>query len=230
MMKSLMVALVLVGLAILGRGEALAQAGKPDGSTPAPQLLNVAPSGDETFAGKGTDHRFPRELAISARGETRVLKALGSGMRKKLIIKVYEGVAYAEAPDTLGADPYTTLIDGNFPKRIEMYFVHDVDGGKIRGAFEDGFKKTLPAEPSRELKAAVDTFLSYFPDRGVKDGQTIALTWMPGYGLYTRVAGAPSPPIDNEELARALWAVWFGSDPVNDGLKRDMVRFATGEE
>ena len=62
----------------------------------------------------------------------------------------------------------------------------------------------------------------------MKDGQTIALTWMPGMGLYTRIAGRPVPPINDEALANALWAIWFGADPVNDGLKRDMVRFVSG--
>ncbi len=200
-----------------------------EGAAPAPQLLNVTASGDATFAGEGTDHTFPSTIEIKARGEVHRLDAVGSGMRKKLIIKVYEGVAYAEAGTDFGSDPYQTLIDGDFPKRIEMYFVHDVDGGKIRGAFEDGFKKTISEKAmTPALKADVDAFLAAFTDDGVKDGQTIALTWMPGMGLYTRIAGRPVPPINDQALANALWAIWFGADPVNDGLKRDMVRFVTG--
>jgi len=210
--------------ALLVSSAAMAQ----EGARPAPQLLNVTAVGDATFAGTGTDHIFPTTIEIKARGESYRLTALGSGMRKKLIIKVYEGVAYADPDADLGTDVYGKLIEGDFPKRIEMYFVHDVDGGKIRGAFEDGFKKTIPEDKMTPVvKADVKKFLDAFPEDGVKDGQTIDLTWMPGMGLYTRIAGRPVPPIDDQLLVQALWAIWFGPDPVNDGLKRDMVRFAT---
>jgi hypothetical protein len=218
MMKLACAALVALALS----SAALAQEDAP----PAPQLLNVSPVGKITFQGTGTDQTFPSTIEIKARGEGYRLDALGSGMRRKLIIKVYEGVAYADAGVDLGDNPYKSLIEGDFPKRIEMYFVHDVDGGKIRGAFEDGFKKTIPEEDmTPALKANIDKFLAEFTDEGVKVGQTISITWMPGMGLYTRIAGRPVPPINDRDLAQALWAIWFGADPVNQGLKRAMVRF-----
>ncbi len=200
------------------------------GGAPPPQVLNVTSAG-ETFPGTGTDDSFPRRIRVAARGESWILDALGSGMRKKLIIKVYEGVAYADTSAGLGADPFAALIDGDFPKRILMHFVHDVDSGKIRGAFEEGFDKTAPeAGRTPELKADLAKFLDYFQGEGVKDGDDIDFIWMPGMGLYTVIARSPKPPIDDPALARALWGIWFGADPVNDGLKRDLVRFVTGPQ
>lgn len=194
-------------------------------ASPTPQVLYVTASGG-TFQGKGAKIQIPKEVVIKAAGNSVRLTALGSGMRKKLVFKVYEGVAYADAQADLGPDPYSALIQGDFAKRIVMHFVRDVSGGKIRGAFQEGFDKTAPAaERSPQFSKDLDRFLGYFTDGKVKDGQTIALTWMPGMGLYTVSAGKPMPPINDAELASSLWAIWFGDKPVNESLKRDMVRF-----
>lgn len=203
----------------------------PAAAQPAPQMINVT-GGQDTFKGKGCDEQFPKEVKIEAAGQEFDLVAVGSGVRKKMVFKVYEGIAYADQAADLSGDPYQALIEGDFPKRIVMYMLRNVDGGKMRGAYEEGLKKTKPeAERSDSFKAAMDAFLAYFPDDSeVMDGQTIELTWIPGMGLYTMMGGVPSPPIDNVELATALWGIWFGADPVSGDLKKDMVRFVAGEE
>jgi hypothetical protein len=84
---------------------------------------------------------------------------------------------------------------------------------------------------SDELLRDIEVFLGYFDDEsGVKDQQTIELTWVPGWGLYTTSAGESFPVINNPELASALWAIWFGHKPVSNDLKRDMIRFLSEEE
>lgn len=195
-----------------------------------PQILNVSPAGTETFKGKGTDRKFPERVAIKAAGETVTLKALGSGLRKKLMFKVYEGVLYADEGATLGADPFDALINGDFAKRVEMHFLRDVDGGKIRETYEEGFAKTLPADamtPGLEKDKAA--FLGYFTDAGVKDGQAVEITWMPGMGLYVMMPGRPCGPIADPAFARALFAIWFGPNPASEELKSGMVRFVKGD-
>ena len=219
----------LVTTAVCMLGLAAAAEAQPATSS-APQVLYVTASGG-TFQGKAAKIQIPKEIVIKAAGKSVRLAALGSGIRKKLVFRVYEGIAYADAEADLGTDPFTALIQGDFAKRIVMHFVRDVDGGKIRGAFQDGFDKAVPAKKrSPELAEDIERFLGYFSDGGVKKGQTIDLTWMPGMGLYTVYAGKPLPPIDDAALASALWAIWFGDKPVNGGLKRDMVRFVTKAE
>jgi hypothetical protein len=190
-------------------------------------FIRIVP-GAKTFKGKGTDARFPHRIVIEGSGEDVVLSALGSGVRKKFLFKVYEGVAYAEAEADLGSDPYSTLIEGDFAKGIHMFFERDVEGKKIRDAYRDGVKKILgrgPWDPT--LAQDFETFLGFFDDEGLKDGQTIDLVWLPGKGLHTVVVGEPFPPVNNRDLASALWAIWFGEDPVSGDLKKDMIRFLT---
>jgi hypothetical protein len=196
----------------------------------APQILNVSPVGTETFKGKGTDQKFPEKVTIKTAGEPVTLKALGSGLRKKLMFKVYEGVLYADVNALLGTDPYDALVNGDFAKRVEMHFLRDVDGGKIRETYEEGFAKTLPGDAmTPELEKDKATFLGFFTDAGVKDGQTIEITWMPGMGLYVMMPGRPCAPIADPAFARALFGIWFGPSPASTDLKSGMVRFVKAE-
>jgi len=188
-------------------------------------FLEIEP-GDESFRGKGTDAMFPVEAHVKSSHSEADLTALGSGVRKKFVFTVYEGVAYAEKGIGLGPDPYDTLIRGDFAKSIHMYFERDVDGGKIRGAYREGLDKVLgKQERPVTLVQDIEVFLGFFEDAGVKDGQTIDLVWLPGDGLYTMVNGESFPPVQNPALASGLWAIWFGNDPVSGDLKRDMLRF-----
>jgi hypothetical protein len=192
----------------------------------------VITGGEETFQGKGTDMVFPKEIVVSGAGQEVSMTALGSGVRKKMVFKVYEGVAFAETAVDLGKDPYSAFIEGDFAKRILMFFERDVGGGKIRGAYEDGFKKVQGDSVwSEDLLRDIDVFLGYFDDEvGVKDQETIDLVWIPGRGLHTSRGGESYPVINNPRLASALWAIWFGHKPVSNDLKRDMFRFLSEEE
>lgn len=192
-------------------------------------FVEIVPGG-ATFKGQGTEARFPTEIRIKGSHSEADLAALGSGVRKKFVFKVYEGVAYAEKGVALGPEPYDTLIRGDFAKRIHMSFERDVDGGKIRGAYREGLDKVLgKQERPVTLVQDIEVFLGFFEDAGVKDGQTIDLVWLPGDGLYTMVNGESFPPVQNPALASGLWAIWFGNDPVSGDLKRDMLRFVNGE-
>ena len=53
----------------------------------------VITGGKDTFKGKGTDALFPREIVITGPGRTISMEALGSGVRKKMVFKVYEGMS-----------------------------------------------------------------------------------------------------------------------------------------
>lgn len=188
--------------------------------------LVVAPVEGETFRGKGTDAEFPRRVVVRFGERSTTLVALGSGVRKKMIFKGYEGIAYADESAALNADPYPALLEGSFVTRVVMYFLRDVGAEKIRGAWQDGFDRYLgEGNVDAAFEADKHVFLGYFDDTEVKKHQTIELTWLPGIGLFTVVAGMPSPPINNPRLAAAVFSNWFGEKPISGDLKKDMIRF-----
>jgi hypothetical protein len=187
--------------------------------------LVVGAIGDETFQGKGTDATFPKKLDVRFGSEATTMLALGSGVRKKMFFKVYEAVSYAEESAGLNADPYAALLGSSVATRMVMYFLRDVEGVKIEKAWQDAFDKYLAEADSSLVQADASTFLAFFAGTDLTKGQTIELTWVPGYGLFTTVAGESKPALNNQKLAWAVFSNWYSDKPISKGLKKDLIRF-----
>ncbi len=180
-------------------------------------------AGGETFEGKVSELQFPTTITIESGGTSWTLNALGSGLRTKFRIKVYEGVLYADDTAVLEDEQKRIAHQTARALRIDMHFRRDVDAEKIVNAFRDGFKKSIPEEMKEKLAADQEIFLSGFEDKLMKE-DVIALTWLPGVGLVTQINGSQKTVVDNSDLATALFLIWIGDDPVNGGMKKDLFR------
>ncbi len=161
---------------------------------------------------------FPAAIALSMEGGEQQLRAAGTGLRTKWRIKVYAACFYVERSVDLGEQPYEQAIGGDFAKRIVMRFLRDVDGEKIGGAFRDGIRKTI--EEGKD--EPVDAFCGFFTEK-VRKGEEIVLTYLPGKGLAASQAGVELGEISDGAVIAAVWATWFGEDPVGKDLKRGLV-------
>lgn len=151
---------------------------------------------------------------VTVDGKT--LKLNGAGVRKKAFFKVYVAGLYVETPSKDAA----ALVSSNQSKSMRLHMLRNVEGPKISGAIADGFelnsKAALP-----QLKARLDQLAKLIPD--VKEGEEIALTWVPDKGTEVAVRGTTAGTIEGRDFADALFAVWLGPTPVQDDLKRALV-------
>jgi hypothetical protein len=188
-------------------------------------ILGLAHSAARTEAiveeSSGTE--FPSTLTISVEDQEIDLRAAGTGLRKKAWFKVYAACFYVERSVDLGENPYEQAIHGDFPKRFVMHFLRDVGAKKIRGAFRDGIRKTLPEGPESRDEV-VDAFCDLFTEEAGKGGR-IVLTYLPGRGLSAAQAGEILGEAKDPELIAAIWATWFGEDPISEDLKKSLVGF-----
>lgn len=150
------------------------------------------------------------------------MSLLGVGLRTKTMLKVKVYAAGFYVADAALAGPlkgkanspelYQQLASGDFKKEMDMKFVRDVSASQIRDAFRESMKNAGPK---------TEEWLAYFGD--LKSGQEIIISWAPGTGLGTKVAGADKPPINDKAFAAAVFSIWFGDKPVQDDLKKDLV-------
>jgi len=180
-------------------------------------LLIVSAALSDTMVEPGSKTSFPANLNLFGPNGSIELKALGTGLRKKVIIKVYAGCFYVDKTAELGADRARAAIEGDFAKRIEMRFLRDVDSKSIAGAYEEGIRKTLTGHDAEVLG-----FCGLFTAE-VKSGESIVLSYMPGWGLIAEQAGKELGRVTDPELIRAIWATWFGADPVSKDLKAGLL-------
>lgn len=147
---------------------------------------------------------------------------LGVGLRTKTIakVKVYAIGLYVAESAISGPlkgkagtpDLYRELVSGDFKKTVVMKFVRDVSTTQIRDAFNESMKGA--GGRSQE-------WINYFTD--IPSGQDCIISWVPGVGLTTKVAGADKPPINDKSLAAAVFSIWLGDKPVQEDVKKDLV-------
>jgi Chalcone isomerase-like len=145
---------------------------------------------------------------------------LGAGLRTKtmLKVKVYAiglYVADSAIAGTLKGKAetpalYAELVNGDFKKQVVMKFVRGVSKDQI----QDAFHETLNG-------GKADVWIQYFG--AIHSGQECVISWMPGTGLETKVAGVDKPPINDKEFASAVFRIWLGDKPVQEDLKKDLV-------
>jgi hypothetical protein len=145
------------------------------------------------------------------------LNLMGLGLRKKLFFKVYLAAFYLEHP----TENPKEAIASEQVKRVEMHMLRDLDRGKITEAVEEGFDRNSHAQMPA-LRERLDRFLKSIPD--LKSGQTIVLTYTPGTGTRIKAGNGDEIDVPGKDFADALFSVWLGEHPVDDGLKDEMLR------
>lgn len=156
----------------------------------------------------------PVEQAVTV--NSRSLKLNGSGIRKKLFVKVYIGSLYAAKRL---ATPAEVLRDSG-DKLIRMQFLHSrVGKEKIVGAFSEGFANNAP-----EVAASGEArkFLAFFTDDFVK-GDTVDLLLGADGTVTARHNGKTLGSMKSGKLANGILAIYFGDKPADEGLKRGML-------
>ena len=187
------------------------------------ELLLLAPAvlalPGEVIVEKDSGEEFHASITMNdpQGAEPVQLRATGTGLRKKAWFKVYAACFYVRKDAEIAADPYADFIDGDFEKVIVMRFLRDVGADKIEGAFREGIRKTLPEGHDE----AVDAFVGLFTSP-VQKGQELILRYAPGGGLSAEQGGKPLGGVEDPDVIAAVWATWFGDDPISKDLKQGL--------
>ena len=142
----------------------------------------------------------------------------GSGIRKATIlnVKVYVASLYLPQKSTDASHILTT----QQPWHLVLRFVHDVDAGDMRDAFDEGFKKTAGSKLD-SLKPRIQTLNAGLAD--FKEGNYLAFANEPASGVTVDVNGSKSIQISGADFSDALLAIWLGEDPPNKDLKAGLL-------
>jgi hypothetical protein len=198
----------------------------------APGLLRA-----EEVTEPATGHAFTTPLEYG--GKTYQL--IGTGVRKKLFIKVYAMGLYLEEaarqsfPSLVakagGADRAKILAGeraqsfvswGRFGKLAVMHFVRDVDKDKIQGAYRESLESSLSDKAQPDLKRDAEAFIALF-DHDVQEGQELRILTDDAGRITVEVAGQKKAGPQNPQLCRAIWDIWLGSKPISKDMRKSLV-------
>jgi hypothetical protein len=157
------------------------------------------------------DVQAPETIEVAGKKLTLV----GMGLRKKSFFKVYLASNYVEEVTTRPEE----VIRREMVKRVELHMLRGVDKNTIVNGIREGFQKNsneqLPA-----LQGRLQQFEAAIPD--LNEGDKLAFTYVPGQGLTVALGGKDRARIPGKDFADALWSVWLGRNPVDEGLRAEM--------
>lgn len=166
---------------------------------------------------------FEPTISLAAEDGDHELRCTGTALRKKYFFKVYAVAGYIDAQTEPGDDPGATFVQANVAKRLHLQMLRDVDSEKIVESIDEAFEKcaTLPLEP---MSADRERFRKAFSMEKLMKGQDIRFTWLPGAGLQISVDHEILDTLENPDFARSFFEIYFGPNPVNDGMKEDLLQ------
>ncbi len=152
---------------------------------------------------------------LQAGGETLILN--GAGLRKKAFIKVYAGGLYLKNKSS----NRKKIIEADETMVIRLQFVRNVDNKSIIDAWNQGFANSK-TEGYTTSKDKIDQFNAVFSS-DVQKNSTYEVTYIPGFGVQTSIDGSQKALIPGLDFKQALFAIWLGEVPADEGLKKGML-------
>lgn len=139
----------------------------------------------------------------------------GLGVRTKFIISVYVAGLYLEHPSK---DP-NVILKTDEVRRVDLRMLRDLDKKTIIEAIKVGIEANS-SDKGASVNARLEKLIVDIND--VKKGQTFSIVYVPGKGTW--IDGNSSAYIaEGKDFADALFSVWLGSRPADEGLKKGML-------
>lgn len=158
-------------------------------------------------------------LKVDYAGRQRTLLETGRAVRKILFMEIYTMAHYLES-DTFreGESVYRAVVESPGVKQTNMVFSRDLRADQIQKSLRSGIKANSSEASYDEMQPDVEAFMSAITD-GVNEGDEFVLRWYPDGTLQAFFEGHSISSIRNNELAKTMWAMWFGERAVVDRSK-----------
>lgn len=187
--------------------------------------LALASPAADTVTEESTGTVFTKTLGTDPQ-----LSLLGVAPRTKWFFKVYGVGLYADPvaiKAALGGGEANEIrmaaavLASSGHRAIVLKFVRDLEKAKIVEAFKEGIEKTMKLDDPR-IAADAKALLGAFTD--VKNGEEATL-YFEGSVVSLIGRGTTLATVDNRSLARALLAIYIGSDPIDPEIKKNLLKF-----
>lgn len=179
-------------------------------------VLSISLYADAEVRDPSTGETFPSEVTFEHAGKEYHLQATGVSTRKKFFVKVYSVAHYLEqGGDNAKGDKFQQILQDDKAKQLTLKWLRNVNKGKVQEGYQESFKNTLSGTQYLQLQKEITTYTNFF-NQDVQKGEEQILRWLPGGEIEVIINGNKAGSITNQEFAKALWNIWFGSKSVVD--------------
>jgi hypothetical protein len=137
-------------------------------------------------------------------------------LRYLKFIKAYVAALYL--PEGVKAEDVLSDV----PKRLEISYLVSIKGPDFdKGAAPVLERNQSPAELAK-IQGRIDRINAAYKD--VTSGDRYSLTYLPGRGTELALNGTPLIVIEGADFAAAYFGIWLGREPIDEKLKRDLLK------
>ena len=155
---------------------------------------------------------FPDTVTVS--GTT--LQRNGVGARTAFFMRIYLAALYVEKT----AGEASALLGPDRPREVRLAILKDVSKERFEGAARTGFEKNT-LSPSLSMQERQTKFLVLIP--ALAAGDTLTFIYEPGVGTTVKGNKVKATTIAGKDFADALFKIWLGGHPADDGLKAGLL-------
>jgi hypothetical protein len=138
-------------------------------------------------------------------------------LKWKLLIKLYVAALYL--PSGVATTPQAA-VDAS-PKRLLMYYSRDIPREKMVEATDETIGNGLTPEARAALQTSLTTWNALYP--APREDDIVCFDHLPGGTLIMTHNGKELGRITDEAFARALFAIWIGTQPVKESLRDRLI-------
>ena len=114
------------------------------------------------------------------------------------------------------ADPVATS-----PKRLRMDYVRDIPREKMVEATDETIGRGLTTEQATAIHATQQTWNALYP--APKKGEHLTFDHLVDGTLIMALDGKELGRVQDEAFARALFAIWIGTEPVKESVRDALI-------
>lgn len=181
-------------------------------------LVVTSGSAADPVSVPGTSVAYAPSVEATVKGQSVRLNLTGVGLRTRLIVNVYAIASYVQ--DGTGVRSAEDLAKSDSVRLLHLVMQRAVEPDDFIGAFKAAVGKTYPADAFATEFAQLATAVG---STAAAKGDHVILLSLPGEGVRIQIAQRVDLTIKNPAFARALWEVYLGPKPLDEGLKKGLV-------
>lgn len=167
---------------------------------------------------KGTSVAYPPIVSATVKDKAVQLNLTGVGLRTKVGFDVYTVASYVQDGTRVrGAED---VAKADAVRLLHLVMQRTVQPDDFIGAFRAAVGKSYPEDKfAAEFKQLVE---AVGKNAAVK-GDHVTLLYVPGEGVRVQVGKKVDVTVKSPAFAQALWEVYLGPKPLDEGLKKGLV-------
>lgn len=146
------------------------------------------------------------------------LKLNGAGTRTKFFVDMYVTALYLSEANANAAD----IIDADQAMAIRLHILSDlITPERMADLTRDGFVRSTGGNIA-DIEDNIEALVAAFQD-AVDTGDIFDLVYQPETGVTVYRNGKAKSTVKGLEFKQALFGIWLSDDPVQKGLRDDLL-------